>query len=165
MNWNNLVIDLMPYMEALVIALIAYLFKYLATKVKNEKIQNLLTQTQNIVNDCVRATNNTFVNELKQNGKFTEAMEVAAFSKTWTAVQAILGTQGLKLLESAVGDVETYLTSKINGAVEANKKVVDTTPVSVEKVNAIVAEGEKTAASATVTATPVSAIPSPTPAQ
>ena len=161
MNWSNLVVDLMPYVEALIIALIAYLFKYLASKSKDTKIQDLLNQTQSIVNDCVRATNNTFVNELKKSGKFTEAMEVAAFSKTWTAVQSILGTKGLKLLESAVGDVETYLTSKINGAVEANKKVVDTTPTNSEKVNAIVAEGEKTAATAIIPETPVSSITTP----
>ena len=79
-----------------------------------KKYINLLEQT---IVDCVIATNQTYVNSLKEQGKFDADAQKAAFQKTFDAVMAILTEDAKEYLAFAIGDLEVYVTTKIESTV------------------------------------------------
>ena len=82
------------------------------------KYMGMLTET---IADCVVATNQTFVETLKAQGKFDEEAQKEAFRQTSMAVIQILSEDAKDYLSSAVGDLETYITKKIEAEVNLNK--------------------------------------------
>lgn len=78
------------------------------------KYINLLEQT---ITDCVIATNQTYVNALKEKNAFTKEAQKEAFQKTFDAVMAILTNDAKEYLAVAIGDLEVYVTNKIESTV------------------------------------------------
>ena len=83
-----------------------------------KKYMDMLTQT---ITDCVVATNQTYVESLKAQGKFDAEAQKKAFELTSSAVMKILSTDAQEYLSSAVGDLNAYITKKIEAEVNANK--------------------------------------------
>lgn len=83
-----------------------------------KKYMDMLTQT---ITDCVIATNQTYVESLKAQGKFDAEAQKKAFELTSSAVMNILSTDAQEYLSSAVGDLNAYITKKIEAEVNANK--------------------------------------------
>lgn len=83
-----------------------------------KKYMDMLTQT---ITDCVIATNQTYVESLKAQGKFDAEAQKKAFELTSNAVMAILSADAQEYLSSAVGDLNAYITKKIEAEVNANK--------------------------------------------
>lgn len=108
--------------------LTAFAVKYI--KAKSEQIQ---VQTDNdlvdkyvciaadVITACVIATNQTYVESLKAQGKFDAEAQKEAFAKTALAVQQILTEEAKMVLTEAFGDLNTYITTQIEAAVNANK--------------------------------------------
>ena len=78
------------------------------------KYIGLLEQT---IIDCVIATNQTYVNSLKEQGKFDMEAQKVAFEKTYTAVMEILTEDAKEYLGYAFGDLKVYVTNKIEATV------------------------------------------------
>lgn len=85
-----------------------------------KKYMDMLTQT---ISDCVIATNQTYVESLKQQGKFDLDAQKEAFNLTRDAVLAILSEEAQIYLSTAVGDLNAYITKKIEAEVNLNKPV------------------------------------------
>jgi hypothetical protein len=83
-----------------------------------KKYMDMLTET---ITDCVIATNQTYVESLKQQGKFDAEAQAEAFKITSTAVMEILNEEAKVYLSTAVGDLNTYITKKIEAEVNLNK--------------------------------------------
>lgn len=83
-----------------------------------KKYMDMLTQT---ITDCVIATNQTYVESLKAQGKFDIEAQKKAFELTSNAVIKILSVEAQEYLSSAVGDLNAYITKKIEAEVNANK--------------------------------------------
>lgn len=109
-----------------------YLVAYIITK-KNEinanteselakKYQDMLANT---ICQCVIATNQTYVDALKKEGKFDLAAQKKAFEQTRDAVLAILDEESKKYLASIFGDLDLYISQQI----EANVNMYKTTVV------------------------------------
>lgn len=73
------------------------------------------------ITDCVIATNQTYVEALKQQGKFDIEAQKTAFQMTSKAVLDILSDDAKKYLTAAVGDLNVYITKKIEAEVNLNK--------------------------------------------
>ena len=73
------------------------------------------------IENCVIATNQTYVEALKAAGKFDAEAQKTAFNMTKNAVMAILSDEAKKYLETAVGDLNEYITQQIEAAVNVNK--------------------------------------------
>ena len=84
-----------------------------------KKYLNMLTDT---VTDCVIATNQTYVESLKQQGKFDMNAQREAFSITSAAVMEILSDEAKIYLTAAVGDLNAFITQKIEAEVNINKR-------------------------------------------
>lgn len=83
-----------------------------------KKYMEMLTST---ITDCVIATNQTYVESLKAQGKFDAAAQQRAFELTSEAVMEILSEDAKIYLASAVGDLNAYITKKIEAEVNINK--------------------------------------------
>ena len=83
-----------------------------------DKYINMLAVT---IENCVIATNQTYVEALKNAGKFDVEAQKTAFNMTKNAVMTILSDEAKKYLENAVGDLNEYITQQIEAAVNVNK--------------------------------------------
>lgn len=118
-----------------VIPLLGILTKFLVDfiKVKSEeilgKVDNdladkyikMLTET---ITDCVIATNQTYVNSLKEQGKFDLEAQKVAFEMTCNSVLAILSDDAKEYLTNVFGDLEVYIKNKIEVSVNENRLVI-----------------------------------------
>ena len=84
------------------------------------KYLSMLTST---ITDCVIATNQTYVDALKAEGKFDAEAQKKAFSLTCDAVLAILTDDAKEYLSESLGDLESYITSKIESQVKLQKTI------------------------------------------
>lgn len=119
-------------MEVVVIPLLGILTAYVV-KLVNAKIEDISKERDNVleekyltmlgatISDCVTATTQTYVESLKKQGKFDAEAQKEAFNQTYTAVMNILSEEAKKYLTVAVGDLNLYITQKIEAEVNANK--------------------------------------------
>ena len=108
--------------------LTAYLVKFVnaksseieATRTNNleKKYINMLNST---ITDCVIATTQTYVDSLKQQGTFDAEAQKVAFNMTYEAVIKLLTAEAQEYLTSAVGDLNLYITQRIEAEVKINK--------------------------------------------
>lgn len=87
----------------------------------SEMAKKYLDMLDNTIVDCVIAMNQTYVNSLKQQGKFDAEAQKKAFNDVYNKVIAILGQDAIEYLNSAIGDLNEYIASKIEKEVSSNK--------------------------------------------
>ncbi len=129
MEWNELLTEIFKVcIIPLLGVLTAFFVKWVnvkSTEIKTTiddatltKYMDMLTQT---ISDCVIATNQTYVESLKAQGKFDMEAQKTAFSLTKDAVMTILSAEAQIYLSTAVGDLNAYITKKIEAEVNLNK--------------------------------------------
>ena len=129
MDWLALLSDIF---EVCVLPLLGVLTMYIVKfiQVKSEEITNkvdndladkYIQMAAVTIENCVIATNQTYVEALKNAGKFDAEAQKTAFNMTKNAVMAILSDEAKKYLENAVGDLNEYITQQIEAAVNVNK--------------------------------------------
>ena len=92
-----------------------------AQKVDNELADKYLGMLSNTISKCVIATNQTYVETLKKEGKFDLAAQKEAFDMTKDAVLAILEGDALNYLNEIIGDLDTYIDKQIEANVNLYK--------------------------------------------
>lgn len=90
-------------------------------KTDNEIYQKYLDMLTQTITDCVIATNQTYVESLKNKQVFDKAAQAEAFQLTYNAVMDILSEDAKAYLTAATGDFEEYVIQKIEAEVNANK--------------------------------------------
>ena len=93
----------------------------LKNKTNNELAKKYLDLLNDTIANCVIATNQTYVEALKKENAFTADAQKAAFEKTYQAVIATLSEEAQKYLPEVVGDLQTYITQKIEASVNQKK--------------------------------------------
>ena len=129
MNWMNIlsqifevfVIPVLGIAAVYVCYLVKAKIKVLKDKAKNETEAKYLSMLDKTICEAVLATTQTYVATLKKEGKFTEEAQKIAFAKTYEAVMALLTVEAKTYLETAVGDLETYVNNKIEAEVLLTK--------------------------------------------
>ena len=92
-----------------------------AQKVDNELADKYLGMLSNTISKCVIATNQTYVETLKKEGKFDLAAQKEAFDMTKDAVLTILEGDALDYLNEIIGDLDTYIDQQIEANVNLYK--------------------------------------------
>ena len=135
MNWLEM---LQQIFQVCIIPLLGVLTTYLVMLIKN-KSAALQEQTDNelykkyialldeTITKCVIATNQTYVEALKNKNAFDPEAQKKAFEMTYQSVLAILSKDAQEYLTEAVGDLNAYIVKSIEAQVNANK-VVKTAP-------------------------------------
>ena len=75
-----------------------------------------------IVETCVIATNQTYVNALKDKDAFDAEAQKTAFEMTYNAVKEILSAEMGEVLSEAVGDLDLYIRQLIEENVNYQKR-------------------------------------------
>ena len=88
---------------------------------KNETEKKYLNMLNNTISDCVIATTQTYVDALKKQGAFDAEAQKVAFNMTYEAVVKLLTDEAQIYLNEAVGDLNLYITQKIESEVNLNK--------------------------------------------
>lgn len=117
-------ICIIPLLSVLTTFLIAWIKSKkdaLKQQTDSELAKKYLDMLDNTITDCVIAMNQTYVNSLKQQGKFDSEAQKKAFTDVYNKVIAILGQDAIEYLNSAIGDLNEYITSKIEKEVSSNK--------------------------------------------
>lgn len=112
----------------LAIAITKFLIDFLAAKrdeVKSKTDSDLAKKYIDMITDtitrCVIATNQTYVDSLKKQGRFDPEAQGIAFNMTYQAVMSILSEDAKKYIEESTGDMKTYLIQLIEAEVAKNK--------------------------------------------
>lgn len=129
MNYTELIatifqVCIIPLLGVLTTFLVKWLqikSSELQIKMDNDVADKYMVMLTNTITECVLATNQTYVEALKQQNKFDLEAQKIAFDKTSEAVMAILTEDAKKYLESAVGDLELFIRQKIEAEVNLNK--------------------------------------------
>ena len=86
----------------------------------NELLSKYVKMVEDTIVQCVIATNQTYVNALKDKDAFDAEAQKMAFQTTYNAVIAILSEDAKEYLTNAFGDLQTYLTTMIEKEVNKN---------------------------------------------
>ena len=89
----------------------------LQKKTNNDILNKYVQMATDTITNCVIATNQTYVNSLKEQGKFDEAAQKEAFQRTYQAVLLILSDDAKEYLNNTFGDLNKYLQEKIESTV------------------------------------------------
>ena len=93
----------------------------LNTNNSNEILVKYLTMLSDTVCDCVIATNQTYVNALKAQGKFDAEAQKIAFEMTYKAIIAVLSDDAKTYLTNMYGDLTVFITNMIEAEVNRNR--------------------------------------------
>lgn len=129
MNWLELLgqiceLCLVPLFGLLTAWLINFLSKKseeIKAKTKNDKIDKYIDILNNVICECVLATKQTYVDNLKKENIFDVEAQKIAFQKTYDNVMGILTDEAKNCLAEAYGDLTQFITSKIEAEVSVTK--------------------------------------------
>ena len=100
---------------------ISVLVAWLNSKIKSEKVRAALENTRDIITAAVSKTAQTFVDDLKKTGSFTDALKAEAHERTLACVKAQLTEEAAKLIRTTTNDLDTWLAAEIEKAVKNGK--------------------------------------------
>ena len=120
-NLGNILIPLLITIITICICTITSKVAKNAAESAPSKYSEIIYALENIVNKAVITTNQTFVNELKKQGKFDkEAME-EAYNKTFNSIVASLSQSFFEYIDKENVDIDTLLKNMIETSVDWNK--------------------------------------------
>lgn len=123
MTWNDVVIQIAQTLIGLVIAFaIPYAFSVLRGLVKNERVAHYLDLAEKYITQSVAMVNQTFVDSLKAEGKFDLDAQQKAFDLAKENWAEMMNDEMKVVVVNEIGDLEAWLTTKIEAAVSNNKK-------------------------------------------
>ena len=112
------IIPLLGIVTKFVIEYIAQKKEQVKTQTDNELAQKYLDILNDTIAKCVTATNQTYVESLKEQNAFDADAQKEAFNKTYNAVIETLGDEANKYLPMVIGDLQTYITERIEASVK-----------------------------------------------
>ena len=118
------VIPLLGILTAYVVKIVNAKLEEVSANRKNELEKKYIDMLNDTISDCVIATTQTYVESLKKQGSFDAEAQKEAFNQTYGAVMGILSEEAKKYLNEAIGDLNLYITQKIEAEVKINKTTV-----------------------------------------
>ena len=133
-NLGNILIPLLITPITICICIMTNKVAKRAAESAPSKYSEIIYGLENIVNKAVITTNQTFVNELKKQGKFDkEAME-EAYRRTYESIIASLSQSFFEYIDKETVDIDVLLKNMIETSVNWNKeRIVTKRPVGIEK--------------------------------
>lgn len=129
MNWMEMlqkifevcIIPLLGILTAYLVAFIRKKSKELEETTDNELYKKYIELLQDTIVRCVIATNQTYVEALKNKNAFDEEAQKEAFKMTYEAVISILSDDAKVYLANVIGDLQLYITELIEAQVKIQK--------------------------------------------
>lgn len=129
MDWNELLMTLikvviLPAVPIVVAAFVKFCkakTDEALTDVESELLRQALNEATDAVYAAVTYTSQVYVDSLKQSGNFDKAAQEQALKTALQKAEAMLAEDTKKLLESLYGNLQDWLTVKIEQAVRDQK--------------------------------------------
>ena len=90
---------------------------------ENELFNKYLDMLVGFVETCVIATNQTYVDSLKEQGRFGPEEHDIAYHKTFDAIKALMTDEMQKVLSEVYSDLDFYISQLIQEQVNVVKAV------------------------------------------
>lgn len=129
MDWSNILdqvfdVCLIPLLGLATTVLIFFVKQKIAEskeKTDSSMANKYLGLLEMTIIDCIRATNQTYVNALKDKNAFDGEAQKEALKQTTDAVLKILSDDAKKYLSHFVGDLDEIIKEKIEANIEEVK--------------------------------------------
>lgn len=117
------VIPLLGVLTMYLVQFIKMKSQEIADKTDSELADKYIQMLTDTITTCVIATNQTYVESLKKQGKFDAEAQKEAFNLTYNAVMAVLTDEAKHYLAAIYGDLTAYITTRIEAEVNVSKIV------------------------------------------
>ena len=116
------VIPLLGILTTYLVKLIRKKNKELDAKVSKEVSRKYINMLADTITDCVISTNQTYVDALKEANAFDKEAQKKAFELTYNKIMNVLTEDAKEYLTTIYGDLEIYITTKIESEVKLYKE-------------------------------------------
>lgn len=116
------VIPLLGILTTYLVKLIRKKNKELDEKVSNNISRKYIDMLADTITDCVVSTNQTYVDALKEANAFDKEAQKKAFELTYNKIMNVLTEDAKEYLTTVYGDLEIYITTKIESEVKSYKE-------------------------------------------
>ena len=120
-NLGNILIPLLVTVITICICMMTSKIAKDAARTAPSKYSEIIYGLENIVNKAVITTNQTFVNELKKQGKFDKEAMQEAYRRTYESIVASLSQSFFEYIDEETVDVDVLLKNMIEASVNWNK--------------------------------------------
>lgn len=113
-----------PLLIALTSYIITFLHKQivkLQAQIKDEKIKNLISIAEGIVDQAVSTVTQTYVDGLKEEGVFDKDAQKTAFEKSKTYVYSLMTEETKNAITENYGTLDTWVSTKIEEFIAKSK--------------------------------------------
>ena len=122
MDWEEVLAmvlnSLLKILGAIVIPYLVYLIQ---RKIQNDTLAGYIEDAIGVVYSAVECTNQTFVDELKKEGRFDKEAQIEAFNRSKELVLNLLSDAAKDAIIKACGDLEAWVRMQIESAVAEAK--------------------------------------------
>ena len=115
---NDAFVSMLPVAVPTVSGLALRAFGKFVAQITSERIGNEIADR---LEDSVRATFQTYVDDLKKNGAFTKEAQAHALGMALATLLGSLSQEAKDYIQENFGDTETYLTGRIEAEVKRQK--------------------------------------------
>ena len=116
------VVPLLGILTTYLVKLIRKKNEELDAKVSKEVSKKYIDMLANTITDCVVSTNQTYVDALKEANAFDKEAQKKAFELTYNKIMNVLTEDAKEYLTTVYGDLEIYITTKIESEVKIYKE-------------------------------------------
>lgn len=116
------VIPLLGVLTTYLVKLIRKKNKELDEKVSNNISRKYIDMLADTITNCVVSTNQTYVDALKEANAFDKEAQKKAFELTYNKIMNVLTEEAKEYLTAIYGDLEIYITTKIESEVKLYKE-------------------------------------------
>ena len=110
-----------PVLTAYLVVFIRKAGDSAAANAESIKLKTCITEATEAIAAAVAATNQTYVDSLKNAGKFDAEAQREAAQKALEACLASISPAAQSFIETAYGDIREYLTTRIEAEVRRQK--------------------------------------------
>ena len=121
-NLGNILIPLLVTVITICICVMTSKVAKDAARTAPSKYSEIIYGLENIVSKAVITTNQTFVNELKKQGKFDKAAMQEAYKRTYESIIASLSQSFFEYIDKEAVDIDALLKNMIETSVNWNKE-------------------------------------------
>ena len=115
------IIPLLGILTTFLVLLIKTKMSELSERISDETAKKYVNMLAETIGDCVIATNQTYVESLKKEGRFDAEAQKQALQQTYNNVMALLSDEAKEYFAEASGDIEKLIKTKIEATVKAVK--------------------------------------------
>ena len=121
-NLGNILIPLLITIITICICMMTSKVAKDAARTAPSKYSEIIYGLENIVSKAVITTNQTFVNELKKQGKFDKEAMQEAYRRTYESIVASLSQSFFEYIDEEAIDIDALLKNMIETSVNWNKE-------------------------------------------